>query len=415
MALVRPFKALRPKEGKAASIASLPYDVMNREEAKAMAEGLPHSFLHVVRAEIDLPDSVDIHADEVYVQSRKALDRLVAEGLLLQDPEPAFYFYTQIMDGRSQTGLVATASVQEYRDGKIKKHELTRVDKLEDRIRHFDACDAHTAPIFLAYRQEAAQRAAMEAGLKASTLLCDFTREDGVQHICRKLSDPQLIQDLVEAFADCEALYIADGHHRCASAAKVADYREQAGHQVGPDSEFMYFMAVIFPDEALDIMDYNRLLKDLNGMEKDAFLEALRQKFTLEKHEGTEPYRPQAKGRFGMYLDGSWYALQAKPELLATDDPVEGLDVQILQREVLAPLLGIEDPRTSTRIDFVGGIRGLKELERRCQEDMALAFSFYPTRMQELLDIADSGQTMPPKSTWFEPKLLSGLFVHRLS
>lgn len=415
MSDIRPFKAIRPREGKAASVASLPYDVMNRKEAAEMAKGNPDSFLHVVRAEIDLPDDVDIHAPEVYQKGKENLENFLSDGTMIQDESPRLYIYRQIMDGRVQTGLVACASVDEYLDGRIKKHELTLEAKEQDRIRHFDSCDANTAPIFLTYRQRDDVRHLINDYIKFHKPNAQFETEDQIIHMTWTIEEPDVIQAIIKAFQEVPALYIADGHHRCASSAKVGQKRRKEQPDAPADAEFNYFLAVIFPDEDLFIMDYNRLIKDLNGLSDEAFMEKLKGVFQI-REVGDKAYRPMAKGHYGMYFNKRWYELTLKPEFTASDDPVESLDAQILQREVLQPILGIDDPRTSSRIDFVGGIRGLDELRRRVDEgDMRLAFALFPTSMDELLGVADAGRIMPPKSTWFEPKLRSGLFVHRLS
>jgi uncharacterized protein (DUF1015 family) len=415
MAVVRPFKALRPAEGKAEKVAVLPYDVMSRKEAKAMAADSPDSFLYVTRSEIGLPDDVDSYDPQVYAKAFETLVQMEEDGVLVQDEKPMFYIYRQIMDGRVQTGLVATFSVDEYLNNKIKKHELTREVKEVDRINHFDACDANTEPVFLAYRQQKKIEQLLNDFIKHNKPAAAFTSEDAISHFFWVISEDYLIREIAETFKQVDALYIADGHHRSASAAKVAEKRREQYPDAGPEAEFNYFLAVLFPDEDLYIMDYNRVVKDLNNLSPAEFLQALKDKFTMQKQSGDLPFRPQAKGHFGMYLDGSWYELTAKPELYQDKNPIDNLDVSVLQQNLLAPVLGIEDPRTDERIDFVGGIRGLQELADRVDAGEAVAFALYPTTMDELLDIADAEMIMPPKSTWFEPKLRSGLFVHKLS
>lgn len=414
MAKIKAFRAVRPNDGKSADVASLPYDVMNREEAKAMVQGKPDSFLHVVRAEVDLPDSLDAYDPQVYAKGRETLDAMIARGTLIQDEKPKLYIYRQLMNGRVQTGLVVCASVDEYENGQIKKHELTREAKEQDRIRHFDACDANTAPIFLTYRNRESLTTLVNDYIKFNKPNAEFRTEDDILHITWVIEDDETVQNIISEFARVEALYIADGHHRSASAAKVALKRRAEHPDADPEAEFNYFLAVVFPDNDLFIMDYNRLVKDLNGLSSEEFMKKASEKFDLREADHS-PFRPMKKGHYGMYLDGKWYELAAKAEICRSDDPVERLDAQILQKNLLAPILGIEDPRTSERIDFVGGIRGLEELERRVQSDMKVAFALYPTSMDELLGIADAGKIMPPKSTWFEPKLRSGLFVHKLS
>lgn len=415
MAIVRPFKSLRPAAGKAAQVASLPYDVMNRAEAKAMAADNPDSFLHVVRSEIGLPDEIGDYDPRVYARAKEVLEQMTADGVLVQDTKPMFYIYRQIMSGRVQTGLVATVAVNAYLSNDIKKHELTLEVKEQDRINHFDVTDANTEPIFLTYRENREISKLLNDFIKFNAPTAGFTGEDGITHYTWAIDDDDLNARLEQLFAGIDALYIADGHHRSASAAKVGLKRREQFPDAPADAEFNYFMAVIFPDEDLFIMDYNRIVKDLNGLSAEDFTKALQTGFSVRKMGGKEPLRPKAKAHFGMYLDGNWYELAAKPELYQDKDPYDKLDVSILQQNVLSPLLAIEDPRTSKRIDFVGGIRGLQELADRVDAAGGVAFSMYPTTMAELLEIADAGMTMPPKSTWFEPKLRSGLFIHLLS
>ncbi|HHX30271.1 MAG TPA: DUF1015 domain-containing protein [Clostridiaceae bacterium] len=413
MARVRPFRALRPLPELAEKVACLPYDVMNRAEARAMALGNPYSFLHVVRAEIDLPDSVDDYADEVYLQGRDRLHEMENEGILAQDQQPLFYIYRQIMKGRVQTGLVATVSVDEYLANTIKKHEFTRKEKEVDRTRHFDVCDAHTEPVFLTYRKEDRISRIINGFIKFNDPVYDFKTEDDITHIFWVLDDLEAVGELEGLFSSIPYLYIADGHHRSATSANVALMRREKDPEAPADSEFNFFMAVVFPDEDLFIMDYNRLVKDLNGMTPEDFLAKLKAIYDLE--EVDEAFHPHKKAQMCMYLAGRWYKVTAPPALFEGLDPVSSLDVSILQDNVLTPLLGIDDPRTSMRIDFVGGIRGLDELKRRVDEGWAAAFAMCPTTMDDLLSIADAEMIMPPKSTWFEPKLRSGLFVHKLS
>ena len=413
MAVVRPFRAVRPLPSLAEQIASLPYDVMDRAEAKAMAGNNELSFLHVVRAEIDLPDSVDDYADQVYEKGCQRLRRMMADGVLVQDQQPFFYIYRQIMKGRVQTGLVATFSVDEYLSNKIKKHEFTRKEKEVDRTRHFDTCDAHTEPVFLTYRwQEAIDRLIADF-IKFTEPVYDFKTEDQITHIFWVLDDPETISQLESLFAGIPSLYIADGHHRSAVSANVALKRREEYPDAPADAEFNYFMAVVFPDQDLFIMDYNRLVKDLNGMTPAEFLERIGGIYQVELVK--QAFHHHRKAEMYMFLDGSWYKLTAPPSLFEGLDPVRRLDVSILQDNVLTPLLDIDDPRTSMRIDFVGGIRGLDELKRRVDAGWAAAFAMCPTTMDDLLAIADAEMVMPPKSTWFEPKLRSGLFVHLLS
>ena len=412
MAIVKPFICIRPNREAAAKVAALPYDVYNRQEACREVEGNPLSFLNIDRAETQFPDSVDTYADCVYEKARELLDQRMADGTLITDGEEAYYIYELVMDGRAQTGIVACSSIDDYQNGIIKKHENTREDKEIDRIRHVDTTDAHTGPIFLAYR--AVKRLDEIVALaKAEEPLYRFTAEDGITHSVWKVGGQSLVQEIEGLFEQIPATYIADGHHRAASAVKVGLKRRKENPDYTGREPFNFFLSVLFPDEQLMIMPYNRVVKDLHNLSKEEFFDALSASFQVTC-VGEKPYAPERKGEFGMYLEDNWYRLVAKPGILS-DDPVEGLDVSILQEYLLAPVLGIGDPRTDKRIDFIGGIRGLKELERRVQEDMTVAFSMYPTSIGELLAVADAGRLMPPKSTWFEPKLRSGLFIHKLT
>lgn len=412
MATIKPFKAVRPVPEKAADVAALPYDVYNREEAAAAVYGKYDSFLRVDRPESTLDHRMNMYDPFVYEQAAKNLQRLYDRHVIVQDEKPCLYIYELVMDGRSQTGLVACTAVDEYLDNTIKKHELTREDKEQDRIKHVDACNANTGPIFLTYRDQPSIDEIIDT-VKQQEPVADFVAEDGITHRVWVIDQDDQIERLVENFKDVPNFYIADGHHRSASAVKVGLMRREQHPDYQGDEEFNYFLSVLFPDNQLAIMDYNRVVKDLNGLSKDAFLEALRDKFTIE-NKGKDAVRPPEKASFGMYLDGEWYLLKAKEGIYDPEDPVASLDVAILQDQVLIPILGIQDIRTDKRIDFVGGIRGLEELERRVKSDMTVAFSMHPTSIAELMAIADAGLLMPPKSTWFEPKLRSGLFIHNL-
>lgn len=412
MAVVKPFICIRPAKENAAKVASLPYDVYNRKEACAAVAGNPVSFLNIDRAETQFSDDVDTYADCVYEKARELLDTQIAEGVYVTDAGEHYYLYELTMDGRSQTGIVACSSIDDYVNGVVKKHENTREDKELDRIRHVDTVNAQTGPIFLTYRQNETLKAIV-AEEKAKPVLYDFVSDDGIRHRVWKIDDPAQTAAIEAAFAAIPATYIADGHHRAASAVKVGLKRRAENPGYTGEEPFNYFLSVLFPDEELMILPYNRVVKDLNGMSREQFFEAVKEKFELEEI-GKEPYAPAEKGTFGMYLDNTWYALKVLPKYRSAD-PVKGLDVSILQDQLLGPVLGIGDPRTDKRIDFIGGIRGLKELERRVREDMEIAFSMYPTSIEELLAVADAGLLMPPKSTWFEPKLRSGLFIHKLS
>ena len=411
MAEIRPFSAYRPAPGLETKIAALPYDVYNRQEACEVVAANPESFLAIDRAETGFGPEVDTYAPEVYERAAKLLQEKIAEGKFIHDDKACYYIYEQIMDGRSQTGIVACASIDDYSNNIIKKHENTRADKEQDRIRHVDVCNMQTGPIFLAYRaNEALNRIIGE--VKKEKTVYDFVSDDNIGHKVWIISDDNKIKDIHEIFSAVPAVYIADGHHRCASAVKVGLKRREEKPGYTGEEEFNYFLSVLFPDEELRILDYNRVVRDLNGYEKNDFLARIAQDFQVEKR-GPEPFRPGKKGEFGMFLEEEWYCLTAREEILS-QDAVEGLDVSLLQRYLLEPVLGIQDPKTDKRIDFVGGIRGLKELERRVHTDMAVAFSMYPTSIGELFAVADAGKLMPPKSTWFEPKLRSGLFLHTL-
>ena len=412
MAVVKPFICIRPAKEHAAEVAALPYDVYNRKEACAAVKGNPLSFLNIDRAETQFSDDVDTYADCVYEKARELLDSQIADGIYVTDAGDHYYLYELTMDGRSQTGIVACCSIDDYVNGVIKKHENTREEKELDRIRHVDTVNAQTGPIFLAYRQNTALKEIV-AEEKTKPALYDFVSDDGIRHRVWRIDGADRTDAIEAAFAAIPSTYIADGHHRAASAVKVGLKRRTEHPGYTGEEPFNYFLSVLFPDEELMILPYNRVVRDLNGMSTEQFFEKLKEKFELEEIR-KEPYAPVQKGTFGMYLGGTWYALKILPQYRSTD-PVKGLDVSILQDHLLAPVLGIGDPRTDKRIDFIGGIRGLKELERRVGEDMEVAFSMYPTSIEELLSVADAGLLMPPKSTWFEPKLRSGLFIHRLS
>ena len=411
MAQIRPFRAYRPCQGMEERIAALPYDVYNRAEACEVVKKNPESFLAVDRAETQFGEEVDTYADCVYEKADQMLREKIQEGKFVQDPTPCFYLYELTMDGHSQTGVVGCASIDDYRNNVIKKHENTRADKEEDRIRHVDTCSMQTGPIFLAYRAKKDLKEKI-GELKKQALVYDFVSEDGIGHRVWVIDNDADVAMIEESFGKIPAIYIADGHHRCASAVKVGLKRREQYPDYTGEEEFNYFLSVIFPDEELRILDYNRVVKDLNGMDAVTFLTSIEESFAVEK-KGQSPYRPTEKGTFGMYLEDEWYCLSAKEEI-KSEDAVEGLDVSLLQNDLLDPVLGIKDPKTDKRIDFVGGIRGLGELERRVHADMKVAFSMYPTSIAELFAVADAGRLMPPKSTWFEPKLRSGLFLHEI-
>ena len=412
MPKITPFQSVRPNPSLADRIAALPYDVYNREEACIEVKKEPLSFLKIDRAETQFDNSVDTYDDRVYEKARETLDEMIADGSFLMDEKPCFYVYELTMNGRSQTGIVACSSIDDYVNGTIRKHENTREEKEIDRINHVDRTNAQTGPIFLVYRSvEEINRIIRKE--KEKTPVYDFTSPDGITHRAWVISDSNVIEKMEQAFAAVPTTYIADGHHRCASAVKVGLKRRKEHPDYTGQEEFNHFLSVLFPDDQLYIMPYNRVVKDLAGMKKEEFLEAVRKAGFTVSYLGDTPFAPEEKGTFGMYLNDGWYRLTADKSLVV-DDPVEGLDVSILQNNLLRPILKIADPRTDKRIDFVGGIRGLSELEKRVAEDCTVAFSMYATSIQELLDVADSGLLMPPKSTWFEPKLRSGLFIHRL-
>lgn len=411
MATIKPFKSIRPRTDLVSKIAALPYDVYNREEALREVKKEPLSFLKIDRAETQFDDSVNTYDPCVYEKAKELLDGMIADGSFIQEETRAYYIYELKMDGRLQTGIAACASIDDYQNNIIKKHENTREDKEIDRITHVDTCSAQTGPIFLAYRSQQMINDVVDA-VKKGKPLYEFTAPDGVGHTVWIINEAEQIKTIEQGFAQTESIYIADGHHRAASAVKVGLKRRKEKGSYSQDEEFNYFLSVLFPHDQLMIMDYNRVVMDLAGLTKQEFLAEAAVKFEIEE-KGQEAYKPEAKGTFGMYLDHSWYKMSIKPEY-QKKDPVEGLDVSILQNELLGPILKIGDPRTDKRIDFIGGIRGLPELERRVNTDMKVAFAMYPTSIIELFDVSDANKLMPPKSTWFEPKLRSGIFIHKI-
>ncbi|MER3498313.1 MAG: DUF1015 domain-containing protein [Chitinophagaceae bacterium] len=406
MAVIKPFKALRPKPKLAAAIASPPYDVLNSEEARENAKNNPHSFLHVTKSEIDLPATVDIHSNEVYEKAKENLQHFISREILFQDEKPAYYIYQLIMNGRSQTGLVCVSAVEDYFNDVIKKHEFTRPEKEKDRIDHMRTIKAQTGNVFLAYRDVMEVNALINGWKATNKPVYDFTANDGIQHTVWVIDRQNVIDSITELFkAKVPNTYIADGHHRAASAAKVSQQLPESEHA-------KFFLTTIFPASQLAILDYNRVVKDLNGLTVDEFLIQLKNDFEIEKL--SMAFAPAALHQFGMYLNKQWYKLVAKPGTFTTD-PIGVLDVTILSNNVLDKILNIKDQRRDKRIDFVGGIRGLGELEKRVNSgEMAVAFSLHPVTIQQLFDIANSGNVMPPKSTWFEPKLRDGLLTHLL-
>ena len=410
MAEFLPFRAWRPDEALASRVAALPYDVYNREEAYNEAHKDALSFLNIDRPETQFPADCDMYADEVYEKAAAMLQEEMQSGIFVQEDKPCYYLYELTMNGRSQTGIVGCASVEDYVHNVIKKHENTRAEKEKDRIRHIDTCNAQTGPIFLAYHHQSSIDALVEE-IKQQMPMYDFVSVDGIGHRCWIVSDEAQIKTLCQAFKDMAAMYIADGHHRAASAVKVGLKRrnEQDTRKISASE---YFLAVAFPDNQLQILPYYRVVRDLHGFSSQEFLEKVAENFEITEC-GNQPVEPTCAGVFGCYLDEQWYRLMAKADIM-NDDPVEGLDVALLQNYIFEPILGIHDPKTDARIDFVGGIRGVKALEQRCHEDMAVAFSTYATSIAQLFAVADAGKLMPPKSTWFEPKLRSGLFIHEI-
>lgn len=413
MADIRPFTGIRPERGKAAAIAALPYDVYNREEAARVVEKNRESFLMIDRAETQFDRSVDTYDERVYQKAHDTLWQWVKDGMFIREDAACYYVYELTMDGRTQTGIVACASIDDYCNQVIKKHENTREEKELDRIRHVDVCNAQTGPIFLAYRSRADINRIVER-VKRQEAEYDFVSEDGIRHRVFVIREDEDIAGITKAFADTPDIYIADGHHRAASAVKVGLKRRAEHSDYDGSEEFNYFLSVLFPDNELMIMDYNRVVKDLNGCSVQGFLDEVGKRFDVEELSAGADKKPGERGCFSMYLDGRWFSCHIRQEDRNAEDPVADLDVSILQERLLAPVLGIGDPRTDARIDFIGGIRGMEELVRRCSEDCAVAFAMYPTSIAELFAVADAGMLMPPKSTWFEPKLRSGLFIHEL-
>ena len=411
MARVIPFRAVRPRADLVDRIAALPYDVYSRKEAYEKVKGDSYTFLRIDRPETQFPEDYDMYAPEVYGKARDMLNEMIRDGLFIEEEKEAYYVYELVMNGRSQVGIGACASVEDYDKQIIKKHENTRADKEADRIRHVDVCSAQTGPIFLAYRRregiEAQVRKAMD-----SPPAYDFTADDGITHRLWVIDDPGDVESIRQEFEQVETIYIADGHHRCASAVRVSHMRREARPEYSGDERFNFFLSVLFPDDQLMIMDYNRVVKSLNGYSDEAFIEKVGQIFELSV-VGKDPYKPQHKGEIGMYLGDTWYCLKIRKERY-TGDAADDLDVAVLQRDLLEPVLGVKDPKVDDRIDFVGGIRGLEELVRRVHTDARAAFAMYPTDIHELFDVSDAGKLMPPKSTWFEPKLRSGLLIHKI-
>jgi len=412
MSLVKPFRGLRPASGRAAEVIAPPYDVMSAAEARQMVVGRPWSFLHISRPEVDLPEGVDPYAPEVYAKAAENLQKMLDQGVLARDAAECYYVYRLTMGSHTQTGIVAAASVAAYDENRIKKHEFTRPAKEDDRVRQIDALNAQTGPVFLVYPTHAGVDAILAATAQQPGAV-DETAADGVRHELWVLDDRGQVAELTRLFDAMPALYVADGHHRSAAASRVCAARKAANAAHHGEESYNYFLSVIFPQDQMQIMDYNRVIRDLNGLEPEALLTKLGERFQLSESNGA--VKPAGHGEFGMYLKGKWYRLVLNPQYIPTNDPVASLDVSLLADQVIQPLLGIADQRRDDRIDFIGGIRGLGELERRVDSgEMAVAFSLYPTTMKALMAVADAGEVMPPKSTWFEPKLADGLVSHVL-
>ncbi len=410
MSIIRPFKGIRPAEEFAASIAALPYDVYSSSEARKIVQDNPMSFLRIDRAETLLPEGTDPYSPQVYETARRTLDEMIADGSFIQDVRDCYYIYALTMEGRTQTGLVGCASIDDYINGVILRHENTLAAKEEDRIRHVDACSAQTGPIFLAYRPCPELKSILDS-VRQGRPLYDFTSDDGIRHQVWKIDSREYIDNISHLFGRIPHLYIADGHHRAASAVKVGLKRRAEDPGFTGNEEYNFFLSVLFSSDELRIYDYNRVVVDRNGCTFPEFFDKIKDGFQSEPVPDG-PCRPVRKGEFGLYMDGNWYRLNAAPGLF-TGDPVNDLDVSVLQDHILGPVFGIRDPKTDPRIRFIGGIRGLNALEQAAGESNGAAFSMYPTSMDELLAVADAGRLMPPKSTWFEPKLRSGLFIHR--
>ena len=407
---IKPFKGLRPDQKYAEKVAAPPYDVLNSEEARELAKDNSYSFLHVSKPEIDLSPDIDVHDEQVYEKGVENFKKMISEKMLLQEDKPCFYIYRQIMGDHEQTGIVAAASVEDYDKGVIKIHEYTREDKEQDRAKHVDMLGANTGPVFLTYHAKDTINKIVEA-CKKDAPLYDFTSSDGIRHTVWKVSDPSIIQEIVKEFKTLDYLYVSDGHHRSAAASRVQKIRKENNPHHTGDEEYNYFLTVIFPDDQLYIMDYNRVVNDLNGLSDDEFMRKVAEKFDIEKQSAQ--YKPEMKHTFGMYIDSEWYKLTAKPGIFDEKNPVGSLDVSILHKNIMEPLLGILNPRKDKRIDFVGGIRGLGELEKLVNSGkFKVAFALFPTSIDDLMKVADSNNVMPPKSTWFEPKLRSGLITH---
>ena len=413
MAIIKPFKAVRPANEYVKMVAELPYDVMNREEAKKLAKGNKYSYLHIDRAEIDLDDNVNEHDEKVYLKAKENLNKFIDKNIFIKDEEEAIYIYREIVNDRAQTGIVACVAIDDNLNGVVKKHENTKPDKELDRTNHIKYCNANTGTVLLTYKNKEEIEKIIDYYVYFMAPIYDFKTDDGVIHTIWRVEKERDIVDLVNEFAKIDNLYIADGHHRCAAAENIALEKRSKNPNYTGKEEFNYYTAMIAPDTDLKVMDYNRVVKDLNGFNEEEFLEKIKEKFIVRKAK--KNYKPNKKGHVGMYLDDNWYEIEFGKEYLQEGDVVDTLDISILQKHILDEILGIKNPRTDKRIDFIGGIRGSKEVERRVKEDMKVGFLMYPTHIDELISVADENKVMPAKSTWFEPKVRCGLFLHELN
>ena len=413
MAIIKPFKAVRPANEYVKMVAELPYDVMNREEAKKIAKGNKYSYLHIDRAEIDLDDKINEHDEQVYVKAKENLDKFKKENIFVKDKEDAIYIYREIVNDRAQIGIVACVAVDDNLNGVVKKHEYTKPDKELDRTNHIKYCNANTGTVLLTYKDNEEIDKIMDYYVYFMNPIYDFKTDDGVTHTVWKVEKERDINNLINEFKKVGNLYVADGHHRCAAAENIALEERRKNPNYTGEEEFNYYIAMISPDTNLKVMDYNRVVKDLNNLTEEEFLNKIKEKFILR--EVKENYKPDKKGHMGMFLNDKWYEIEFGKEYLDKKDVVETLDISILQQYILDEILGIKNPRTDKRIDFIGGIRGAKEIERRVKEDMKVGFLMYPTHINELISVADANEIMPAKSTWFEPKVRCGLFLHELN
>lgn len=412
MATIRPFKGLRPKLELVKEFSAPPYDVLNSDEAREYVNGKPNSWLHVTKPEVDLEKSIDLYDDKVYAKAKENFQKMKDDGIFVSDEKPCLYIYKLVMGNIDETGIVATSSVEDYENNIIKKHENTRADKEADRIKHTDTINANAGPVFLTYKSREDINEIVNTFMEENSPVYDFVADNGVSNTFWKISDDAIIAKIINIFTSVDYTYIADGHHRAASGALIGKQRREANTNHKGDEEYNFFLSVLFPHNQLYIMDYNRIVKDLNGLSKNEFLEKVKEKFEVQEYSSDNAYKPELIHTFGMYLGNEWYKITAKEGTYDKNDVIKSLDVSILQDNLLNPILGILDPRKDKRIDFVGGIRGLDELKNRVDNGEAVAFSMFPTSIEELMNIADAGEIMPPKSTWFEPKLRSGMVIH---